>query len=280
MATKNELMPKLMEHYKAVEEHFPDHEVFAVMLYGSQNYGLDTPDSDVDTKAMVLPNVKDLVLGRKMVSTELTMPDGALCNVKDVRAMFDNFFKGNINFVECLYTGYVVVNPKYDENFALLKSCRAMVAERDPRNLMHMAAGMAQQKYVAFEKPFAGKLDVLAKYGYDPKQLHHLARLRLFMEVFLKVGRFDNALVPTPQMRAMLMPYKTNPLPYDEAVKEKERLKMEVDELLHLADQRWCGKEWEDTRDRMAKEVRDTLDELAFNLLYKSLYKDFSPCAG
>ena len=126
------LRNRVKEHVELVANHFTNHAVFYCGLYGSQNYGLNTDDSDVDTKCMVLPPFRDVVLGRKMVSTDLADPYGALCNVKDVRAMFDNFFKGNVNFVEVLYTEYFSVGVDYLAEAKELRDHRDMVANRDP----------------------------------------------------------------------------------------------------------------------------------------------------
>ena len=60
--------------------------VIAIMLYGSQNYGMATPTSDIDLKAIIVPSFEDIVLGRKMVSTTVEIDEG-LCDVKDIRTM-------------------------------------------------------------------------------------------------------------------------------------------------------------------------------------------------
>ena len=97
-------------HYDECVAHYGKDKVWATMLYGSQNYGLDTPDSDIDTKTLLIPSPRDVILGTKMVSTDLQISDGGLSNVKDYRAMFQNYLKGNINFVETLFTEYARVN--------------------------------------------------------------------------------------------------------------------------------------------------------------------------
>lgn len=41
--------------------------------------------------------------------------------------------------------------------------------------------GMAMEKYYALEHRYPSKAEVLDQYGFDPKQLHHLARLYYFI---------------------------------------------------------------------------------------------------
>lgn len=208
----SKIMDKVREHYEAAENYVGEDRVWVTMLYGSQNYALDTSKSDVDTKTMILPSFEDVVLGKKMVSKELKMPDGSLSAVKDYRDMFKNYLKGNINFIETLYTPYYIVNPKYEDAFRHLQSMSYEIANCQPVKLMHMAAAMAKQKYVAMEKPFESKREILAKWGYDPKQLVHLVRLRYFIEDYLKSYDFGNALMPKGEKRDLLLSLKLSPI--------------------------------------------------------------------
>ncbi len=264
------LRNRVKEHVQLVANHFTNHAVFYCGLYGSQNYGLNTDDSDVDTKCMVLPPFRDVVLGRKMVSTDLADLYGALCNVKDVRAMFDNFFKGNVNFVEVLYTEYFSVGVDYLAEAKELRDHRDMVANRDPLRLMEMAAGMARQKYVAFNKPFESKKEVLAKYGYDPKQLHHLGRLAYFMTDYMAAGDFGYALCPDKETNELLMSLKTNPLPLEHAEEKREFYMSYVDKKLEDARYFWGDESERELAAKRSVEVRAFLDDLAYRLLCKA----------
>lgn len=246
-------------HYRECEKKYGEGNVWVTMLYGSQNYGLDTPNSDVDTKTMLLPPVRDVVLGKQMVSTDLVMPDGSLSNTKDFRAMFKNYLKGNINFIETLYTRWFAVNAKFYPFYEELRRHRDLIANSQPRRLVHMAAGMANQKYAAFERPFESKREVLAKYGYDPKQLHHLARLRVFMREYNQTTDFEWALTPPSKDFDWLLSLKTEPLVYSDAKDLKERLMEEVNAEVAYADEH-LPEEYE------RQEAQDFMDDLAVRL--------------
>ena len=45
---------------------------------------------------------------------------------------------------------------------------------------------MILQKWHAFSHEYPSKIDVIKKYGYDPKQLCHIVRLRMLMERYLE----------------------------------------------------------------------------------------------
>ena len=62
---------RVWQHYNHLLKYVEEDYVFGVFLVGSQNYGLATSDSDVDTKAVVLPTLKDLAFNAQPVSTTL-----------------------------------------------------------------------------------------------------------------------------------------------------------------------------------------------------------------
>lgn len=206
-------------HHTLLQSKYGSRNVFVTMLYGSQNYEMATPNSDVDTKVMVLPSFGDFAMKERWLSVEEELPCG-LSTVKDVRGMCENFLKANINFLECLHTRYYVANPYYAHAYQYLRNNRHLVSDANPYKLMHAAAGMASQKFHALEKPFESKAEVLAKYGYDPKQLHHLCRLRVFMQDYMRYGQFERCLVPDEPSYSWLLSLKTHPLTLDDARRE------------------------------------------------------------
>ena len=103
---------------KRVNEHYAEtkkmgYDVVGVFLCGSQNYGVAYEDSDIDTKAILLPTFNDFVLTRNPISTTHICENNEHIDLKDVRAMFDCFKKQNTNFIEILFTKYKVINPEY-----------------------------------------------------------------------------------------------------------------------------------------------------------------------
>lgn len=97
-----------------IEQGYSQNQILGVFLYGSQNYGVATATSDVDTKAIIVPTLADLCLREKKVK-ELHLPNGEHCEVMDIRHLAQNFRKQNINFIEILYTSACWINYDYKE---------------------------------------------------------------------------------------------------------------------------------------------------------------------
>ena len=63
------IMSRVREHYTESLEHFSKNNIVGVFLQGSQNYKLDTPSSDVDTKLIVTPSFNDIALMKQPVKS-------------------------------------------------------------------------------------------------------------------------------------------------------------------------------------------------------------------
>lgn len=115
-----EIKERLMEHYEEALQYFPEDQIVGIFLQGSQNYGLDTMNSDVDTKLIVVPSFKDICLNRKPVSTTHVRANNEHIDFKDVRLYMETFRKQNLNFLEILFTDYCWINPMYVEQWMRL----------------------------------------------------------------------------------------------------------------------------------------------------------------
>ena len=181
---------------KRVQEHYDEavklgYEVVMVALQGSQNYKLDIEGSDIDTKAIVLPKFEDIVLNRHPVSCTHIMDDGAHMDIKDIRLMFNEFKKANINFVELLFTEYMVVNEKYATTLLQIFMNREEIARYKPIAALKCATGTAISKYKDLEKNFNGKT------------VSTILRLELFMEKYINGEQYKDCITPSNMLETL-----------------------------------------------------------------------------
>lgn len=193
------IMARINEHLSAVKARYGDRWV-GIFLYGSQNYGLDDENSDIDTKAIVLPSFPDFVCNQKPVSTVHIMENNEHVDIKDIRLMFDCIKKQNINFVEILFTKFFILNPVYADLFQPVLDSREEIARYNNYAGMNCIMGMAYEKQKAMEHPYPSTADKIAKFGYDPKQLHHAVRLWWFMQSYVNGLAYADCLAFVPRM--------------------------------------------------------------------------------
>lgn len=201
------------EVQKQVKYHYDEliklgYNVVGVFLYGSQNYELDYEKSDVDTKAIVLPTLNDIVLNRQPVSTTIDMGDNCLCDVKDIRKMFECFKKQNINFIELLFTQYFVLNPIYKSLYRPMLDNAEIIARYNNYASVNCMSGMALEKYNALTHPYPSIMDKIMKYGCDPKQLHHILRIKDFIVRYCEGEKYRTILIS--QNKEELLEIKAN----------------------------------------------------------------------
>lgn len=178
---------KMQEHWDYLQT--TNYTVVALFLQGSQNYGTDIYTdkytSDVDTKAIVVPTLDDIVNNTSPTSYTHIMPDNSHIDIKDIRVMIDMWEKQNISYIELLYTPYMIINPEYESFVRELIEKRDYVGNMHPNQFLRCILGMSGNKVKALEHPYPNLIEKIEKYGYDEKQLLHIVRLNDYTRQFL-----------------------------------------------------------------------------------------------
>ena len=220
--------------------------VIGVFAQGSMNYGLFIDEegykSDVDTKAIVLPTLDDLISGSKMKSTKYDL-DGEQIDVKDIRVMVDMWKKSNPAYLEILFTKYKVINPLYEKFINDIIKMGDDIVKMNFPQLAKCISGMSKEKVIAMEHPYPSLLKDLEKFGYCPKQIHHIIRLnQLIKDIYQNNISFGDALLLNrlPEFSSYLINVKKRKLSLEQArllAKEKdEETKKIKDEILKIYD--------------------------------------------
>ena len=152
--------------------------------------------SDIDTKAVILPSFEDIVLNREPKSTTIVLDNNEHIDVKDIRVMFETYKKQNINFIETLFTDFKIINPKYEEIVQYLFARNEEIAHINYNQALRCMAGMSMEKLKALQHPYPTIIDKIEKFGYDPKQLHHILRMNDFIKKYAEGKTYKECLIP------------------------------------------------------------------------------------
>jgi hypothetical protein len=199
MTREEKIMKRVKEHYE--EACSLGFEVVAIFLQGSQNYNCDEYSedyqSDIDTKCIILPSLDDIVCGKAPYSHTHICANNEHIDIKDIRVMFEMFKKQNNSYIELLFTDYYYVNPKYESLFKELLGLAEAISRMHPNQALRAMAGTSMEKFKALEHPYPGTMDKINKYGYDPKQLHHILRINDFIKRYVaKDEPYKSILIP------------------------------------------------------------------------------------
>ena len=203
--TKVETLERVHDHFHESLNYFKPNNIVFLGLQGSQNYGLETPFSDVDTKLIVTPSLHDIIMNKQAVSTTHVRENNEHTDFKDIRLMFGTFRKQNLNFLEILFTDYFVLNPEYINEWNELIDHREEVAHYNIYSAVKAMKGVALEKYHAMEHRYPAKIEVIDKFGYDPKQLHHLLRVEDYLARYINGENYQSCLKPSANLREYLV---------------------------------------------------------------------------
>jgi len=174
---------------------FRGDQIVMVSLVGSQNYGLATEYSDVDTKCCVLPSWIDIVQAHQPYSHTYIFEDGEHIDFTDFREMMKILKKQNINFLEQLFTDTYFVNDIYEGEVEKLRQHREDIAHYNPRKCVDTMAGIARSKETRIFRPLGEDKDVAFNaYGYHPKELMQLCRIEEFLKKYTNGDSFEQCL--------------------------------------------------------------------------------------
>lgn len=249
----------LTAHYTEALEHFPKEQIVTLCLQGSQNYKLDTLDSDIDTKLIVTPTFKDICLNHKPVSTTHIRANDEHIDFKDIRLYMETFRKQNLNFLEILFTPYSMVNSMYADEWAKLVLNREDISHMNPYRAVKSMKGIAMEKYHAMEHRYPSKIELIEQYGYDPKQTSHLVRVRDYLDRYIAGLPYEECLIPSEEYITLIKDLKMKKYSLEEAriIADKN-----ITYVSMIADA-FCDK----YKDEENPKMRELLEDVSYNIM-------------
>ena len=258
------IMDRVWEHYNEALEHFPEDRIVGIFYQGSGNYGLDYEGSDVDTKLIITPTFEDIAMNKKAVSTTHIRDNEEHIDFKDIRLYIQTFRKQNLNFLEILFTKYALVNPMYVNEWNRLVQAREAIAHYSPVQAIKSMKGIAKEKYHAMEHHYPARMEWINKFGYDPKQLHHLIRVNEYISRYIDGESYEACL-------------KSNMSDYLQAVKlgfhDLDVARMIANWSIGCID-KMCYKYLDNCSKEVNQDVDALLDDVQYNIMKIAIKKE------
>ena len=266
------IMEHVIEHLDEAETLVPSKHIVGIFYQGSGNYGLDYEGSDVNTKCIVTPIFKEVALARKPMSTTHVRANDEHIDMKDIRLYVQTFRKQNLNFLEILYTPYCLFpNHCFYEQWKRLVEAREEITHYDPVRSVKSMMGIASEKFFAMEHHYPARMTWINKYGYDPKQLHHLLRVSEYLDRYLAGEPYGNCLL-------------TKQANYLKEVKQGLfclEAAREIAEKTYNAIHEKCDKFVEEHKnDPVDRAVDELLDDVTYQIMKLSVTEDMFNTVG
>lgn len=147
-----EYILNILTHYISIVERERSNTVFGVFLKGSQNYNLDTEESDIDAVALLIPTKDMLISNLKLNPRSITSQYGII-SVMDIRDFGKGLLNGNPQMLEILNTNfYIIENNSHHIKWVNLKLFSSDFEYIDPRRTLESLQGQAKSYYSQFKK--------------------------------------------------------------------------------------------------------------------------------
>ena len=257
------IMEKVREHYNEALEYFPEDRIVCLVLQGSQNYGLDTATSDIDTKLIITPTFRDIAMNKQLVSTTHVRKNNEHIDFKDIRSYIQTFRKQNLNFLEILFSPYFIVNPLYKHEWDRLVVSREEITHYDHKRAVMSMMGLARTKYKQLEHDSPSHEEALKKFGYAPKELCHLCRIEEYLERYIAGEPYVDCLVS--KKAEYLKDIKAGHWALDDARRIAEMSMQRVDDI--------CTK-FVETCGKVDETVNELLDDVQYNIMKIAIEKE------
>jgi negative regulator of replication initiation len=128
--------------------------------------------------------------------------------------------------------------------------------------------GIALEKYHATEHPYPTKLDLIEKYGFDGKQVHHLIRVDDYLMRYINGESYKSCLSPSHDLVNHMLKYKRHEIDLETARKEAKEV---LDHTTKVADE-FCS-----TRvDEEDTAMRDLLQYVSYNIMKIATLKELT----
>jgi hypothetical protein len=187
-------------------------KIIAKIVAGSRLYGLDTPESDTDTRGVFLNTDPATILGLERL--DLMKRDDADVLLFEFRHFLSGLRKTNTNMLEILFAE--------DEEFQILEPEFSRLKENRKRLVDSERLFGSMLGYIENERRLAtgerrGKIggkrrEKLERYGFSPKNFSHLFRLARCGTAFFKTGEYPvNIRKRDPEFAKFLFSVKTEP---------------------------------------------------------------------
>ena len=260
------IMAQVIRHYKEALSIFSEEQIIGIFYSGSANYGLDTINSDVDTKLIIIPTFKSMALNNTPISTTHNLENNEQIVIKDVRSFIPALKKQDINILETLFTPYCYINPFYNNDWNKLIETREDIARYDTEKAVKSLKGQAISRYASIEHKTIQKEKAFNTYNYSPKDLAFLLKLETYLINYLNEKpyyeciHFDNS--------EYLKAVKSGMYSLDEA-----RL-VATQSLNHI---KFLSDEYLDSKKGLVnKNIENLLNEIQYNIVKKAIKKEIN----
>lgn len=174
----NWIMTKMQQHYTAAEKLLPNNStIIALVLRGSQNYNLDTENSDLDTWCIYIPENPLSLPECGHDKQEHALAHGEQIAMVDIKRFCYALTKRSLFYIESLYSKWSIINPLFQELWVQLTNLKdAIINTNKPALAQSLKYYITTNMSHVSERLYPSRLASIYEVGYDKKALYTMER--------------------------------------------------------------------------------------------------------
>ncbi len=206
------IMQGLQYHYDEILKLKPNINIFALVLRGSQNYGIDTEESDIDSRCIYIPSQEQLE--EEIKSEEILLPTGEQITFLDIRLFTHGLIIRSLYYVELLYSKWYIIPEQ--QNKELWKQYQSLANDLISSNKSAAAKSIIfyanKKQEFLFNNFQSFEYEDCIKRGYSRKSLYHIVRYHLLLQLLNSDSPFENCMSEELNSQTVFVKSGTMPL--------------------------------------------------------------------
>lgn len=223
----NKNLKQFEYHCKIAQGAFSEEDYiwFGTFLFGSQNYGLDSEESDIDTVSLYIPTIK--TLSRETDYTKFLAMENKFndyytdfpkvkdhVGFRDIRLWIKELIAGNPTSIELFYSSCKKINDKFCDAWLYL-DCQD-VLKINPERTISALKGMVNSNLKNVWKPREGN-EKDSDRRYNVKAFSEAVRLIHALFNYIKPNiSYGGVFIPKDNVREFILSAKNGELVYED----------------------------------------------------------------
>ena len=192
---KENIINRLHEHLAEAGKFYNKDRILGIFLCGPQNYGTATSADRINSKVIILPTFSDFCLISEKISKKVSLSNGDLIHIIDIRLYREALLKQNLTFLETLYTEYRIIDHNYLNLFySYLIDNRESISHYNRERILFSVTSQIN--------------NILSQNPYDCINLYNAQRLYYFIDNYFKGFPYQECLQLTKDKREKLISIK------------------------------------------------------------------------
>lgn len=242
--TNEKIYRAVFYHYYRAIGTYGEDRVFGVFPYGSMNYGAFYENSDVDTRVVIIPSLKEVCEREKFVNTEEEVEGNKVVYI-DIRNFIKQLCNSSPAALEMIFSPFYYINPLYSDFYAQIYSNREEIGRMNTSKLLKACLGQM--------KSFSSRKQK------SVKDIYHCNRLAYFCTELIKGESLEKCFITPKEINQIKYADVFQSEDYEQCLRDAESIVPQVQKYIDSVS--------------VDSEILTKMIDIIYDVLYSTMMK-------